>query len=82
MQRALGYGRLFDGAFYSCDLGVLKSSERFFQEVLERLAEPPEEVVVVDDNEEYVAVARRCGLRAVRWTAADGTAALRVALGV
>lgn len=82
MQDALGYRRVFDGAFYSCDLGVLKSSERFFEQVLEQVGLPREDVVLVDDNEEYVAVARRCGLGAVCWSTAEETSVLRTALGV
>jgi putative hydrolase of the HAD superfamily len=74
----LGYRDLFDAAFYSCDLGVLKSSEVFFERVLEALGLPAGEVLLVDDSEEYVDTARRCGLQAVQWSLADTTAGLDV----
>jgi putative hydrolase of the HAD superfamily len=78
----LGYRELFDDSFYSCDLGVLKSEPAFFRAVVERLDLPGDEVLLVDDAEEYVEAARVCGLRAVRWRIGDGIAKLRAAVGV
>jgi putative hydrolase of the HAD superfamily len=68
----LGYRDAFDGCFYSCDLGVLKSEPRFFEQVLGLLGLPAEDVLLVDDAEEYVETARRCGMRATRWSFDDG----------
>ena len=35
MRRRLGYDEVFDGQLYSCDLGAMKSSRKFFSLVLE-----------------------------------------------
>ena len=78
----LGYRDLFDGSFYSCDLGATKSEPAFFTAVLEHLDVPADEVLLVDDAEEYVETARRCGLRAVRWSIDDGIEKLRAALSL
>jgi putative hydrolase of the HAD superfamily len=78
----LGYRDLFDGAFYSCDLGATKSEPAFFTAVLEHLDLPAEEVLLVDDAEEYVETARRCGLQAVRWHIGDGLERLRSAISL
>lgn len=77
----LGYRELFDGAFYSCDLGALKSSPTFFTGILAALGVPPQDVLLVDDSEEYVETARACGLRAVLWSLDDGIAQLREVVG-
>ena len=77
MRQHLGYDEVFDGQFYSCDLGVLKSSPEFFSLVLDRLGLPAADVLLVDDGASYVDVARSAGLRAVRWCIDDGIDALR-----
>ena len=77
MRRRLGYDEAFDGQFYSCDLGVLKSSPEFFSLVLDRLGLPAADVLLVDDGASYVDVARSAGLRAVQWCVDDGIDELR-----
>jgi putative hydrolase of the HAD superfamily len=72
MQRALGYDELLDGAFYSHVLGAAKPDRPFFDAVLDRLGLPPERVLLVDDNSDYVDAAREVGMPAVLWRADDG----------
>lgn len=82
MQAEVGYADRFDASFYSCDLGVLKSSPAFFDQVLDRLDLPADEVAFVDDTERYVDVARRRGLPAVLWCSGQGVEVLRDRLGL
>ena len=77
MSGSLGYDEAFDAQFYSCDLGEMKSSPKFFSLVLDRLGLPAGEVLLVDDVHSYGDVARSVGLRAVQWSADDGIDELR-----
>jgi putative hydrolase of the HAD superfamily len=77
MQQALGYDEHFDGAFYSCELGVLKSSPDFFAKVLAELSLAAGEVLFVDDSDQYVDVARSVGLQAYTWSTDRGVDVLR-----
>lgn len=78
MRRTLGYERIAQGAFYSCELGVAKPEAAFFEAVLQRLGDPvPGSVAFVDDSERNVETAAAVGLRAVRWHLEEGAAALR-----
>jgi putative hydrolase of the HAD superfamily len=80
MRRELGYDAVFDDQFYSCELGEMKSSPAFFTLVLDRLALAPEEVLFVDDSDEYVETARGVGVLAETWTGTDGVDELRARL--
>ncbi|MGN6131474.1 MAG: HAD family hydrolase [Nocardioidaceae bacterium] len=81
MRRTLGYDEVFDGQFYSCDLGFTKSSPAFFTRVLDELGLPGEEVLLVDDSEKYVETAREVGVLAEQWCLTDGVDELRALLG-
>jgi putative hydrolase of the HAD superfamily len=72
MQRELGYDELLDGAFYSHLLRAAKPEPGFFDAVLCRLDLPADQVLLVDDNAEYVESARRLGMATVLWRADDG----------
>ena len=64
MSEDLGYGRLFDREFYSCDLGHKKPGAAYFLAILASLELPPERVLFVDDNEANVAAALELGMNA------------------
>jgi putative hydrolase of the HAD superfamily len=80
MQDQLGYDEVFDDQFYSCRLGALKSSPAFFAQVLDAIGLPPEEVLFIDDTEEYVETAREVGLLAEEWSMTQGVDELRALL--
>ncbi len=80
MRDALGYEKIFDSVFFSCDLGVLKTSPRFFTSVLSELDLPAGEVLFVDDGEHYVETARDVGLPALVWSTGRGVDVLRAEL--
>jgi putative hydrolase of the HAD superfamily len=80
MRESLGYDDVFDGQFYSCDVGATKSSGTYFTRVLDVLGLPGPEVLLVDDSQTYVHSARSAGLRAEQWSIDRGVAALRTML--
>jgi putative hydrolase of the HAD superfamily len=80
MSETLGYGRVFDREFYSCDLGCMKPAAAFFEAIVRRAAVDPARTLLIDDREDNVAAARACGLAAeqfVLWKEPDGAAALK-----
>ena len=64
MSESLGYGRLFDREFYSCDIGHKKPDAAYFLAILAALELPPERVLFIDDNEANVAAALDLGMNA------------------
>ena len=64
MSESLGYGRLFDREFYSCDIGHKKPEAAYFLAILSTLELPPERVLFIDDNEANVAAALDLGMNA------------------
>jgi putative hydrolase of the HAD superfamily len=80
MQETFGYADLFDATFYSYELGVAKPDPGYFTAVLDRLDEPADRVLFVDDNRANVEAARTVGLLAEQWHVDDGQPALRAHL--
>ena len=68
---------LFDRAFLSFELGLVKPDREIFEHVIQKLDLPAEQVLFLDDNEINVVAAREVGLRAER---VAGVAAARAAL--
>jgi len=77
MSTHLGYARLFDGAFYSCDVGAAKPARAYFAAVLRALGVPAGRILFLDDHEENAAAARALGLQGVRLPPGSGAAGLR-----
>lgn len=63
MRRTLGYDELFDGQYYSCELGLAKPDPAYFTAILELLRLPAGEVLFIDDSEANVEAAVSVGLR-------------------
>jgi putative hydrolase of the HAD superfamily len=79
MSEGLGYARVFDREFYSCDLGHVKPSAAFFEAILREANLDPACTLFIDDRQDNVEGARACGLVAeqfVLWKEPDGAAAL------
>ena len=72
MSETLGYGRLFDREFYSCDIGHKKPDAAYFLAILAALDLPPERVLFIDDNEANVAAALDLGMNAAVFQPAPG----------
>jgi putative hydrolase of the HAD superfamily len=85
MSQTLGYARIFDREFYSCELGCVKPAAAFFEAVVRQGALDPARTLFIDDRADNVAAARACGFEAetfVLWKEADGAAALERLLAV
>lgn len=62
----------FDGSFFSCDLGVSKSTAEYWQMVLEKLGNPhPSDVIFWDDEMENVTAAQLVGINAFFYQSLD-----------
>lgn len=62
MRENLGYDEVFDGLFYSCDVGLAKPDPAYFRTVVERLGTDPARTLLLDDNANNVAGAKEAGL--------------------
>ncbi len=65
----------FDPMLFSCELGALKPSREAFDAAIERLGEPAERVLFIDDTQANVKAARALGMRAHRFTSVEGARA-------
>lgn len=82
MSDVLGYRRLFDHEYYSCDLGCAKPDTAFFRTILSQTGSSPSETLFIDDHEENVAAARDVGLHASLFAAQSHPDRRRVLLHV
>lgn len=55
---------LFDGAYYSCELGMRKPDPQIFKFVLDMNHADPERTLFIDDSIQHVEGARKAGLHA------------------
>jgi putative hydrolase of the HAD superfamily len=78
MSTQLDFAGHFDVEFYSCFLGVMKPDRAYFETILEKLAEPANQVAFIDDKAENVEAAIDCGMRGLQYHLDAGPEALRV----
>jgi putative hydrolase of the HAD superfamily len=67
-QQAYGFEDMCDVIVYSHEVGYLKPEPRSYHVVCERLGVPPEDTVLLDDNQANVDGARAVGMRAVTFS--------------
>jgi putative hydrolase of the HAD superfamily len=77
MASELGYARVFDRQFYSCDLGLAKPDPAYFSAIINRLDVSGSAVLFVDDNPENVRGALVAGIRAEHFPRGTGLPALQ-----
>ena len=63
---------LFDGAYYSCEIGLRKPDAEAFHHVLERHDADPARTLFIDDSIQHVVGARAAGLHAEHLELAQG----------
>jgi putative hydrolase of the HAD superfamily len=83
MSVDLGYGKVFDREFYSCDLGHTKPSVSFFTEIIRLSGYDAARTLFIDDRADNVAAARQAGLLAAQFVLGEvgtGAAPLRALL--
>lgn len=73
---------LFDHAFLSFELGLVKPDREIFEHVVAELALPPEQVLFLDDNEINVVAARQVGMRAERVAGVEQARATLASVGL
>lgn len=76
IERILQHGGLencFDTKTYSCFLGVYKPSEKMYLHALEQMNLPPGQTVFIDDGEENLDGAFKCGIQPVLITVNQST---------
>ena len=61
LEREMGFGRLFDGLFFSCRLGCEKPDPAFYREVQSSIGIAPEGILFLDDKPVNVDAARALG---------------------
>ena len=81
VRENLGYDEVFDGLFYSCELGVAKPDPAYFTEAVRRLGTEPGRTLLIDDNIDNVAAAKEAGLVADLFASDGGRGELDRILG-
>lgn len=79
---ALGLTREFDVVISSSELHIHKPAPEFFVRACAILGEPPQLVLVVDDDDRAVRAARALRMPAYRWTGPQDLGYLRKALDI
>jgi putative hydrolase of the HAD superfamily len=64
LRKRMGLDGMFDGTFFSCELGFTKSESGFFNAALNQLKLPAADVAYLDDDKENVGVAKELGIDA------------------
>lgn len=65
MRATLNYDSLFDGAFYSYEIGAVKPDELYFQKALAHLDISPADILFIDDKSANTEMAQACGMQAL-----------------
>lgn len=68
LSQEMNFSRLFDGQFYSCDIGLTKPAEGYFRTVAQLLGRSAPELLFFDDS-----LANVEGARAAGWSAGHFT---------
>ncbi len=77
MSEVMGYGKLFDRQFYSCEMGLQKPDAEYFRSILSSTEMPAGDVLFIDDRDENVMAARAVGLEAEVFDLVSGPEELR-----
>lgn len=84
MRAAFNYDALFDGSFYSYQIGAAKPDPGYFNSILSELALVPGDILFIDDNTANIEAAQACGFTVLQFDATtieNPGDALRSALG-
>lgn len=64
IRNVLGFSKLFDDCFFSCELGFSKEQPEFFSKVLERMNLSASEALYWDDDQKNIDAAKSIGIDA------------------
>jgi HAD superfamily hydrolase (TIGR01509 family) len=62
-MRSVGWPKLFDGFYSSCELGCAKPDREIYRKTLDLIGARPDQAVFVDDKPENVLGAKKVGIR-------------------
>ena len=62
-----GLMNVFDGRIISSDIGFRKPSVDFFQYMIDVVGFKPEEILFVDDSQKNIEVARKLGIKSIKY---------------
>ena len=71
IRNLLDIDSIFDGCFFSCELGATKADLKFFERILDSLQCAPAEINFWDDNPKNIATAKKSGINAEVYTSYD-----------
>ena len=64
---ALDFVSHMDGGIFSCDVKVIKPASEIYTKLIEKYDLLPEECLFIDDHQDNVAAAKKCGMKAMRF---------------
>jgi putative hydrolase of the HAD superfamily len=67
LRHTVGFDKLFDQTFFSCDIGAAKPDPAFYIKTQEQLARPPNELLLIDDSFACIEAARAAGWQAFHY---------------
>ncbi len=73
MKEELGYERVFDALFYSCDLGLAKPDPEYFSAIAKQLNLDGNNLLFLDDHPKNVEGAEKAGLNAMLYQLESGS---------
>lgn len=71
MRREMHFDRFFDGLFFSCELGYMKTDAAFYTSIEQQLGLPGDAILFWDDSAANVEAARSSGWNAEVYTSLD-----------
>jgi putative hydrolase of the HAD superfamily len=72
IRREADWLGLFDKHFFSCEIGAVKPEPEIYQYVVKSLQVAPDSALLIDDNPENIASARKFGMRALHFESFNG----------
>ena len=64
---ALDFVSHMDGGIFSCDVKVIKPASEIYTKLIDKYDLLPEECLFIDDHQDNVAAAKKCGMKAIRF---------------
>ena len=74
LKKELDFESKFDNIFCSCELGVSKPDQLFFEKIFEKLDYEKDEVLFFDSHDNNVDAARKFGFQSEKYTSLDNFA--------
>lgn len=80
LRQDVGFDRVFDKTFFSCELGSAKPDPDFFHKIAAKLTKPTSDLLLVDDSAACIEAALAAGWQAFHYKGPDDIAELAAML--